>query len=149
MRVQESAPPFTVGKLEAMVGFAIRTLHQHLSAGLTDVLAPMGLRPHQFTALSLIVDNPSMSQGELARALDIKPSNIVPLIDEMETRGLVRREQGAINRRSYALEATQEGRKARDRTCKAIMAYEDSVLAPLSSAERNMLLDITRKLGLP
>jgi DNA-binding MarR family transcriptional regulator len=134
------------GSLGLLGGFAVRRMHQCLSAGLGDVVAREGMKPHQFTALSLIVDNPQISQSELAKALQIKPSNIVPLIDEMERRGSVRRTPGSNGRRSYALVATAEGRALRDRTCTLIAEYEGALLARLTGAERAALFQISEKL---
>jgi DNA-binding MarR family transcriptional regulator len=139
--------PITSGRLGVLTGFAIRRMHQHVSSGLGAILEAQGLRAHEFPALSLIADNPAMSQGDLARALGIKPSNTVPLLDDMEDKGLVRRQEGQTNRRSYSLVATANGLAVRDRTHEAVKAYEDSVMSALSEKERQSLIALARKLG--
>lgn len=143
----EPPAPITAGKLSTLPGFAIRRMHQHVNAGMSAVLEREGLRPHEFPALSLIADNPSMSQGELARALGIKPSNTVPLLDDMEEKGLVMRQEGLVNRRSYSLVPTAAGLAVRDRTYEAVKVYEDTVLSALGAAERKHLIELARKLG--
>lgn len=136
----------TLGALSSLTGFAVRRIHQYLYAGLAKVVEQAGMKPHQFTALSLIVDNPEISQIDLARALQVKPSNMVPLIDELGSRGLVVRNPSPNTRRSYALVATEEGRNLRDRALSLIASCEDELLTPLSAADRALLLELSSKL---
>jgi DNA-binding MarR family transcriptional regulator len=140
-----SAHKHTVGALDSLTGFAVRSMHQYLSEKLGDVVQAVDLKPHQFTALSLIVDNPAISQSELARALGIKPSNIVQLIDEMEARMLVRRTNSEGTRRSYALVATDGGRALRDKALSLISRHEDGLLTFLSPLERRTLHQLLSK----
>lgn len=134
-----------VGALRSLVGFAVRSMHQYLSDGLSEVVQEDGLKPHQFTALSLIVDNPTISQSELARALGIKPSNIVQLIDEMEALQLVRRTPAEGTRRSYALVATKRGVRLRDGTLTRIARFEDRLLTLYTPQERATLLGLLER----
>jgi DNA-binding MarR family transcriptional regulator len=144
--VTDGGADYQFGMLETLGGFGIRCMHQYLGAGLAEVVEPEGLRPHQFTALSLIVDNPGISQRDVAQALSIKPSNMVPLIDELELRGFVKRNAAATNRRSYALTASAEGRRLRDRALALIARHEDRLLSFLSEEERVFVAGLTQRL---
>ncbi|HEX8485354.1 MarR family winged helix-turn-helix transcriptional regulator [Sphingomonas sp.] len=149
--IRDSAPTaadsdYHFGVLTTLSGFAVRCMHQYLVAGLASVVEQEGLKPHQFTALSLIVDNPGISQRDVAQALTIKPSNMVPLIDELELRGFVKRNAAATNRRSYALTASRDGRRFRDRALAVIAGHEENLLRFLNDDERAFLAGLTQRL---
>jgi DNA-binding MarR family transcriptional regulator len=55
-----------------------------VKADLARTLEPFGLRMITFTALILIVDNPDLSQTQLAGALAIERSNLVTIVDDLE-----------------------------------------------------------------
>lgn len=134
------------GPLEDLVGYWIRRLHMQLSSGATELVAQEGLRAHQLTTLSIIVDNPEVSQSDLAKAMGIKPSNIVSLVDELEERGLVVRNAAPNTRRKYAISATNSGRRKRDEALSHMSDQEDAVLNALTNKERDDLINLLRKI---
>jgi MarR family 2-MHQ and catechol resistance regulon transcriptional repressor len=68
------------------------------------------LSPSQFNVLNLLDGNPSgMSQTELSRELIMHRSNATGLIDRLEKRGLVRRDNVDADRRAYRVVLTAEG----------------------------------------
>jgi DNA-binding MarR family transcriptional regulator len=71
--------------------------------------ADLSLR--QFSALTLIQEE-SMSLGELARQLHVTPAVVTGLIDRLERRGYVHRTTGTEDRRRVLLSLTEEGRRA-------------------------------------
>jgi MarR family 2-MHQ and catechol resistance regulon transcriptional repressor len=68
------------------------------------------LSPSQFNVLNLLEGNPSgVSQTELSRQLIMHRSNATGLVDRLEKRRLVRREDAAGDRRAYRVMLTPEG----------------------------------------
>jgi DNA-binding MarR family transcriptional regulator len=68
------------------------------------------LSPSQFNLLNLLEGNPAgLSQTELSRELITHRSNVTGLVDRLEKRGLVRREDAAADRRAYRVTLTPEG----------------------------------------
>ena len=68
------------------------------------------LGPSQFNVLNLLLENPAgLSQTELSRQLIMHRSNITGLVDRLEKRGLVRRQEVAADRRAYRVVLTQPG----------------------------------------
>ncbi|PPE66321.1 MarR family winged helix-turn-helix transcriptional regulator [Caldimonas caldifontis] len=109
---------------------------------------PFDLRPVEYTVLTLIVENPGGSQARLARALAVTAPNITMWIDRLESRGLVRREQSARDRRSQVLHATQEGiALARAATQRILDAERQALAAHLSAAEHAILLELLHKVA--
>lgn len=70
------------------------------------------LSPSQFNVLNLLADEPGgLSQIELGRLLITHRSNVTGLIDRLEKRGLVARNDAAGDRRAYRIVLTAAGRK--------------------------------------
>lgn len=51
--------------------------------------------------------------GEIAQALHCLPSNVTPLVDQLEKKGLIRREPCPDDRRAKRLVLSDEGQRAR------------------------------------
>ena len=112
-------------------------------------LAPLGLIPRQFGALSLLADEGPLSQQRLGERMGVDRTTMVALIDGLERGGLVERERDPGDRRSYALRATPQGRRVLARAAAAVERAEAEFLAPLPAEEARQLKRILRKLILP
>ena len=53
-----------------------------------------------------------MSMREIAAVLDIDPANATPVVDDLESLGLVRRRPHPTDRRAKLVEATRKGKQA-------------------------------------
>lgn len=71
-----------------------------------------GLRAGEFSALALIDANPDISQIELARVGGFDQTMLVAVIDDLEDRGWVTRQQSRDDRRKRVLTITKSGRTA-------------------------------------
>ncbi len=70
------------------------------------------LSPSQFNILNLLYDHPDgISQSELSRLLIMHRSNVTGLVDRLELRGLVERQEVAADRRAYCVVLKAEGLK--------------------------------------
>lgn len=68
------------------------------------------LSPSQFNVLNLLHDHPDgLSQIELSRQLIMHRSNVTGLVDRLERRGLVQRNDLATDRRAYRVVLTKRG----------------------------------------
>jgi DNA-binding MarR family transcriptional regulator len=75
-------------------------------------LAEYGLRIRQYSVLSLAADAPDgISQRGLAAVLGLDPSQVVLLVDELTSAGLVERRPSPTDRRTRLVLATAAGRK--------------------------------------
>jgi MarR family 2-MHQ and catechol resistance regulon transcriptional repressor len=75
-----------------------------------DFFARWDLGPSQFNVLNVLEGNPSgLSQTELSRELIMHRSNVTGLVDRLEKRRLVKREDAADDRRAYRVMLTPEG----------------------------------------
>jgi DNA-binding MarR family transcriptional regulator len=117
--------------------------------GVIDVaLGAEDLTGRQFLVLTFVGGEAELSQLELSRRLNLDPTIIVGLLDELEGRGLVTRVRDPADRRRHLLELTSGGRRVQQRAAKAVAIAEREFLAPIGAGDRKqlrrLLLDVMR-----
>jgi DNA-binding MarR family transcriptional regulator len=93
------------------------------------------------TLLSLEIE-PGIDQRRLAEAMGIDNSNASLIADRLESKGLITRRVNGDDRRSRQLFLTREGKALWRRLRPKTSAANARVLAPLSSKERELFLDL-------
>ena len=131
--------------LSAFVGYGMKRALAIVQADLARVLAEFGLRAVSFSALSIIVGEPGLTQTRLADALQIERSNLVTIIDELAERGLIIRAPVAHDRRRHALMPTTAGRKLAAAAQQGVADHERKLFACLTAAECAELQRILQK----
>src|SRR5262245_32341034 len=89
--------------LNGHFGYFIRRLQVWVFQDFIRTLAPIDLRPAQYSVLIVIAANPGLSQSDLADTLGIERARLVRLLDRLDKRGLTRRLPSRTDRRSHAL----------------------------------------------
>ena len=105
----------------------------------------IGARPPMYGTLQVIAVTEPASQKEVSDIVMLHPSDMVALVDQLETHGLVRRERDPADRRRYQLTLTDRGREVLGWYNEVALAAEQIVLAPLDTAERAHLARLTAK----
>ena len=108
-----------------------------------------GLRPVDFSVLSLITHNPGITSRQLCAALGILPPNLVKLVADLDKRGLLVRKQHPDDGRAIGLHLSADGRKLMREAEAAARDLEDRVSAPLNADERATLMRLLRKIYKP
>ena len=126
--------------LQRFVGYHLKRAFNVVQADLTHTLKPFELRKLTYSALVLIVDNPGLSQSQLADAMDIERPNLVVIVDELEQRELILRERVPTDRRAYALRATLKGQRLYKRTVAAVAAHEEALFAQIDPQTRETVV---------
>ncbi|ALE05199.1 MarR family transcriptional regulator [Arthrobacter sp. ERGS1:01] len=119
--------------------FLLSQLGALASARFAERTKPLGLTPSDAGTLRLLGRNPGLSQRALADRLGAVPSRIVPLIDSLETRGLVERTRSQTDRRNYELQLTAEGTAMLGRLRDVAQDHEAELLRPLSAEQAEQL----------
>ena len=135
------------GQPGATVGFLLSQLGAANSRWFHDVLVPSGLDPRQFAILRFVAGAEGQSQNALGESLQIAPSRMVALIDELEEEGLVERRHNPSDRRAKALHVTDRGREVLSRAMKIGMAHEADICRPLREGERELLIDMLQRIA--
>src|SRR4051794_2684044 len=119
-----AAEDVRLGLLADMVSFHLRRAQSASSHVFARELDQMDVSPSWFAVLSLIAENPGITQTALSRADARDKSGLTPILDELERRGWVTRERVPGNRRSYSLYLTQAGVKLLDELMEHAQAQE-------------------------
>jgi DNA-binding MarR family transcriptional regulator len=119
--------------------FLLSQLGALASARFAERTRELGLTPSDAGVLRLLGRSPGLSQRSLADRLGAVPSRVVPLIDSLETRGLVARVRSRTDRRNYELRLTVEGTKVLGTLRGIAERHEAELLAPLSSEQSAQL----------
>lgn len=134
-----------LGAMEESVAFQLRqtsyAVHQAFARGFSTADAA----PRQFSVLHLIRLNPGMSVKDLAAAIGVDQSTLVPTLNICEERGWIVRERTARDRRVAALGLTEAGAKVLADIQDRLARHEAEVTSDLSAAERRQLLDMLRR----
>lgn len=119
--------------------FLLAQLGALASARFAERTRELGLTPSDAGVLRLLGRTPGLSQRSLADRLGAVPSRVVPLIDSLETRGLVARVRSRTDRRNYELRLTPEGAKMLAALRGIAERHEAELLAPLTSEQSAQL----------
>ncbi len=109
------------------------------------LLEELDLNVRQFSVLALAASELKPTQREMSSYVALDPSQIVALVDTLESRGLVKRETDRRDRRSKNIVATTEGEKLYKQARGITMTAEDHVLTDLTLAERDQLRELLTK----
>ena len=90
--------------------------------------------------MTVLRDQGESSQADLAGTLQLDRTNLVGLLNELETDGLIERRRSPEDRRRHTVVLTDDGRERLARAEFALAAAEDIVLgAPDRQAARHAL----------
>ncbi|MEU3862259.1 MarR family transcriptional regulator [Streptomyces sp. NPDC028722] len=101
-----------------------------------DALAAEGLRMWHHVILSAVRDLAPVAQADLGRAVSLDPKDVVGILNDLQSTGLVDRAPDPRDRRKNAVTLTEDGARLLVRCEKAAREANDALLAPLTAAER-------------
>jgi DNA-binding MarR family transcriptional regulator len=122
-------------------------LIRELIAAETPVLEAHGLSMWGYSVLLALDHSPVRTQAALADAIGADKSRIIPVLDELEAKGLIRRWPDPDDRRVRLLEITDDGRAAKDATQHDIQRGEERWLQRLSADDRRVFLRVLGQLS--
>lgn len=107
-----------------------------------SALAPLGLRPRHLVTLTVLRDYGSPTQQALAAALQTDRTNLIGLLNELESDSLVLRRRSPEDRRRHYVELTAEGSERLAEAEASLAAIEDEVLGALDADQRETLYQL-------
>jgi len=143
---RSQAEPVALGVLDDHLGYFVRRFQIAIFQDFIRTLAPVDIRPAQYSVLVTIGANPGLSQADLADTLGIERARLVRLLDRLERRGLTERRASAADRRSHALHLTAEGERILAKAKALAGRHEARLTEKLGVAKRRLLLAALRDL---
>jgi DNA-binding MarR family transcriptional regulator len=120
-----------------------RQFHQICATVLAETLAGEDVAaPLRYGALTCVCDFPGITQTRLGELLGADRTNVSQIVDELETKGLIRRLADPDDRRAHRLRSTQRGTSLRERLVGPIDDAQARILEPLAAHERQLLVDL-------
>jgi DNA-binding MarR family transcriptional regulator len=103
----DKRPPTLIALPSYLAGNVARIGHEML----LEAVSAHDLRLVHFAMLAALADLGPLAQHELADCLDVNRSHLVVYVDEIEARGLVRRDRDPEDRRRQNVSLTTAGRR--------------------------------------
>lgn len=128
-------------------GFLLVQLAAHAARRFAERLAPLDLEPRHAGLLLALATREGRSQQELGEAVQVPPSRMVALVDDLDRRGLIERRRSDADRRAYALHLTAAGSDLVNRLRRVSAEHEAELLAGLDPGQRTQLADLLRHLA--
>jgi len=113
-----------LGVLAQDPAMALRLAEITVFRDLAIAFRPFGLSPPEFAALKIIAENPALRMGELADLMMIRQPNLLAFISGLQKNGLIDRSRDTLDKRSFRLSLTADGKELLGRADAAQAAYQ-------------------------
>jgi DNA-binding MarR family transcriptional regulator len=136
------------GPLADWVGFNLRMAQEaSFLAFARRSRSVAGTRPGRFAVLTLINENPGISQTALGRAAGRDKSTLTPVLNDLVRRGSVRRERNRDDRRTYLLTLTASGKKRLQQLNACARRHEQNLDRIIGRSDRARFLSVLRRIA--
>jgi DNA-binding MarR family transcriptional regulator len=134
--------------LQSLLGYNARRAALSIIGVFLERLAVFGLKPVDFSVMSVIHHNPGVTSRQLCASLNILPPNLVGLIQSLESRGLIERKPHPTDGRAVGLHPTDKGVTLMQQA--EVTAYELEIDASskLTAHQRQTLVQLLQKIYL-
>src|SRR5687767_9077201 len=122
-------------------GFLLSDVARLMRTAYDRRVRKLGLTRSQWWVLNQLFRNPGVNQSELAEILEVEKPTLGRLLDRMEAKGWVRREQDEKDRRAWRVHLTEAVEPAMREMRKIAADLRRDALSGLSAAEREQLVD--------
>ncbi|MEU6280325.1 MarR family winged helix-turn-helix transcriptional regulator [Streptomyces sp. NPDC047028] len=112
-----------------------------------EALAAEGMKMWHHVVLSAVRDLAPVAQADLGRGVGLDPKDLVGVLNDLQSAGLVVREPDPRDRRKNAVSLTGDGTRLLVRCERAAREANDELLAPLSPGERQHFTDLLTRIS--
>ena len=119
----------------ADLGAMVMRLGRRLLAMEQPILERHGVTMWAYVVLTGLRDGPARAQATLATAIGADKTRLIPILDDLQKRGLIERDPDPADRRVRLLGLTPEGRRLQGAIQADIRAAEELILQEASDRE--------------
>lgn len=127
--------------------FLLAQVGAYAASQFAQRLTTLQLSPPDAGILRLLRMAAGISQQELSAKLQIHPSRLVAILDNLEQRKLVERKPNPQDRRLYSLHLTKDGSEVLERIGKLAREHQDALLSSLSGDELGTLTELLHRIA--
>ncbi|MDR7304313.1 MarR family winged helix-turn-helix transcriptional regulator [Haloactinomyces albus] len=132
------------------LGFLLSRASGVVARSVSDALAPLGLRVRSYSVLALTgEDGAGVTQRRLAVLMGLDPSQVVALVDELESRGLVTRTPDPADRRNKLIVATEQGCQVRSQAQQLVDQAHSGYFARIPQGDLDRLRHVLQQIAFP
>ena len=135
------------GDQRADLAAMVMRLGRRLIAMEEPILARHEISMWAYVALSALRGRPTRTQAALATAIGADKTRLIPVLDDLQRRGLIEREPDPADRRVRLLSLTPAGRDRQQAVRADIRAAEEALLADVAKQDRAGFLAALETLG--
>ena len=136
-----------LGPLADWVGFRLRMAQEASFQAFSRRSRVIGESPGRFATLTLIGQNPGISQSTLGRASGRDKSSMTPVLEDLVRRGLVERKRVHADRRTYRLNVTSAGKKTLTQLTRCARRHERALDGIIGLRDRKRFIQILKKIA--
>jgi len=154
MVTKKRIPPALAGDavdtryLQSLLGYNARRAALSIIGVFLERLAVYGLKPVDFSVMSVIHHNPGVTSRQLCASLSILPPNLVGLIQSLESRGLIDRKPHPTDGRAVGLHPTDKGVILMQQAEVTAFELEIDASSKLTAKQRQTLVQFLQKIYL-
>ncbi len=130
-----------MGVLDRFLGSYLRMAYEASYADFERSLGDSPVPPGYLSILTLIANNPGISQTQIGRKARWDKSSVTKALRRMEDEGLIRRARLENDRRTYVSELTEEGAALQATLQEKALEHVSRVVEVIGQARHAMLVD--------
>ena len=131
-------------KLGGRVGYELKRVQHALRQAMDEALRETGVTTPQYAAMSVLAEEPGLSNARLARRSFVTPQTMNQILGRLEAAGLVERREHPEHGRVLQTFLTREGEGLLEGCDRSVDAVEERMVSGLTEADRRALLESLR-----
>ena len=131
-------PPALHDPLENLLGYQMRRAAFLTLSALAESFAGLGLSSTESIVIRFVHANPGCTQADIVRAIGVKRTNMVPIVNGLMVKGLL--ERTPADGRSHSLYLTGKAGETHRRIAKLTLEHEEYFFGDVPDDTRQILM---------
>jgi len=132
--------------LRGLLGYNTRRATLKILDNFEKQTTSFGLKPVEFSVLSLIGHNPNISHGQLCTELALLPPNLTKVLQKLSRKHLIQKFQPESDKRAIYLKLTDTGTQQLSQLEQVVTHLERDSAAHLSDLQLEQLIQLLQKI---
>lgn len=134
------------GALTTLTGFAIKQAQEHVFDTFMAATPDPNITPARFSALTIIANNPDLTQVDLARSLGIARSGAAAMLKVLQDLGYISQDAADGDKRTVRLVLRPAGRLALEAVTEAVREQDKQLTSALTPEERETFMSLLNRI---
>ncbi len=131
-------------RLENRIGYELKRAQHSLRLRMDETLKGLGVTTPQYAAMSVLAEQPGLSNAQLARRSFLTPQTMNQILVKLETLGFVERREHPEHGRVLPTYLTPDGERLLTECNRMVATVEARMVSGLSEDEQRRLLEALR-----